>query len=44
VLDETQAALMLEHAERIGRSLQLGLGMTQNTKARPLGIPIVGGG
>ncbi len=38
-LDETDAALMLEYAERIGRSLKLGLGL--HPQARTFGVPIV---
>ncbi len=39
-LDEVHAAQMLEYAERIGRSLKLGLGL--HPQARPFGVPIVG--
>lgn len=39
-LDEAHAALMLEYAERIGRSLKLGLGL--HAQAQPFGVPIVG--
>jgi hemoglobin len=39
-LDEVHAARMLEYAQRIGQSLQLGLGL--RPQARPFGIPIVG--
>jgi hemoglobin len=39
-LDEAGAALMLEYAERIGRSLKLGLGL--HPQAQPFGVPIVG--
>lgn len=42
VLDEAGAAQMIEYAERIGRSLRLGLGLPEHPQARPLGIPIVG--
>jgi hemoglobin len=39
-LDPEHAAQMLEYAERIGRSLQYGLGL--NPQARAFGVPIVG--
>ena len=39
-LDETSAVQMLEYAQRIGRSLKLGLGL--HPQARSFGIPIVG--
>lgn len=39
-LDEADAAQMLEYAERIGRSLKLGLGL--HPQSRPFGVPIVG--
>jgi hemoglobin len=42
VLDETGTAQMIEYAERIGRSLRLGLNLPEHPQARPLGIPIVG--
>lgn len=38
-LDEANAATMLEYAERIGRSLKLGLGL--HPQARPFAVPIV---
>ena len=38
-LDEASAARMLEYAERIGRSLKLGLGL--HPQARSFGVPIV---
>jgi hemoglobin len=38
-LDEGNAALMLEYAERIGRSLKLGLGL--HPQVQPFGVPIV---
>lgn len=38
-LDEAHAALMLEYAERIGRSLKYGLGL--NPQARSFAVPIV---
>lgn len=40
VLDEADAARMLEYAQRIGRSLKLGIGI--HPQARPFGVPIVG--
>ena len=40
VLDEADAARMVEYAERIGRSLKLGLGL--RPQAQPFGVPIVG--
>ncbi len=39
-LDEASAALMLEYAERIARSLKYGLGL--NPQARPFGVPVIG--
>ncbi|MFC5437051.1 group III truncated hemoglobin [Rhodanobacter umsongensis] len=39
-LDEANAALMLEYASRIGRSLKYGLGI--HPQARSFGVPIVG--
>lgn len=39
-LDEASAAQMLEYAQRIGRSLKLGLGL--HPQARSFGVPIVG--
>lgn len=39
-LDESHAAQMIEYAERIGRSLRLGLGL--RPQARSFGVPIVG--
>jgi hemoglobin len=41
-LDEASAAQMIEHAERIGRSLRLGLGLPEHLQARSLDLPIVG--
>jgi hemoglobin len=43
VLGETDAAQMIEHADRIGRSLRLGLGLPERLGARPLPLPIVSG-
>lgn len=42
VLDEYAAAQMIEHAERIGRSLRLGLGLSEHLQTRGLAIPIIG--
>ncbi|MEY2149862.1 MULTISPECIES: group III truncated hemoglobin [Rhodanobacter] len=42
VLDENDAAQMLDYAERIGRSLRMGMGLPDRLDARPLGIPVVG--
>ncbi len=39
-LDETDAAQMVDYAQRIGRSLKLGLGL--HPQARTFGVPIVG--
>ena len=38
VLDEVDANAMLEHADRIGRSLRLGMGLPERLGARPLDI------
>ncbi len=42
ILDPESAAVMIEHAGRIGRGLQLGLGLLDRPGTRPLGIPLVG--
>lgn len=42
LLDDGAAAQMIAHAERIGRSLKLGLGLPEDARSRPLGIPVVG--
>jgi hemoglobin len=42
VLDEASAAQMLDYAERIGRSLRMGMGLPDRLDARPFGIPVVG--
>ncbi|GLQ96789.1 group III truncated hemoglobin [Dyella mobilis] len=42
LLNEADAKLMIEHADRIGRSLRLGLGLPEQLGTRTLGIPIVG--
>lgn len=42
VLDEQAATKMIEYADRIGRSLRLGMGLSERTLGRSLGIPIVG--
>ena len=44
ILDTDSAAVMMEHAERIGRGLQLGLGLLDRPGTHPLGIPLVGTG
>lgn len=38
LLDEADAKLMLEHADRIGRSLRLGMGLPERLGVRPLDI------
>jgi hemoglobin len=38
VLDENDAQLMLDHADRIGRSLRLGMGLPERLGARPLDL------
>ena len=42
VLEKEAAARMIEYAERIGRSLRMGLGLSARPGARSLGIPIIG--
>ena len=42
VLEEEDAGRMIDYAERIGRSLRMGLGLPGRPGARSLGIPIVG--
>ncbi|RDS82648.1 group III truncated hemoglobin [Dyella psychrodurans] len=42
VLDEAGTAQMIEYADRIGRSLRLGLGLPERLEARPLGIRVIG--
>ena len=42
VLDEDNAAQMLDYAQRIGRSLRMGMGLPDRLEARPFGIPVVG--
>jgi hemoglobin len=42
ILDESAAAQMIEYAERIGRSLRLGLGLPEHAQGQPFGVPIVG--
>jgi hemoglobin len=44
VLDEAGATQMIEYADRIGRSLRLGLGLPEQLEARPLGIRMIGVG
>lgn len=41
VLDEAGAAQMQDYAERIGRSLRIGMGLPERLDVRPLGIPVV---
>jgi len=41
-LDEADAKLMLEHADRIGRSLRLGMGLPERLETRGLAIPVIG--
>jgi hemoglobin len=38
VLDEADASVMQEHADRIGRSLRLGMGLPERLGTRPLDI------
>lgn len=42
LLDPASAARIIEHAERIGRGLQLGLGLLDRPDPRLLGVPLVG--
>jgi hemoglobin len=42
VLNDESAARMCDYAERIGRSLRLGLGLHEHPQARFFGVPIVG--
>jgi hemoglobin len=44
ILDAESAARMMEHTERIGRGLQLGLGLLDRPNTRTLGIALVGSG
>ena len=41
-LDEAAAKLMLEHADRIGRSLRLGMGLKERLGMSPFPIPVIG--
>lgn len=41
LLDEDGAARMQDYADRIGRSLRMGLGLPERLDVRPLGIPVV---
>jgi hemoglobin len=41
-LNETDARQMIEHADRIGRSLRLGLGLPERLGTRPFNIPVIG--
>ncbi|MFK2878736.1 group III truncated hemoglobin [Rhodanobacter hydrolyticus] len=42
VLDDDDAARMQDYADRIGRSLRLGMGLPERLDVRPLDIPVVG--
>lgn len=42
LFEEVPAARMIEYAERIGRSLRMGLGLSARPGSHPLGIPVVG--
>lgn len=42
VLEEDDAKLMLEHADRIGRSLRLGMGLPERLGTSPFAIPVIG--
>ncbi|MBE1159020.1 group III truncated hemoglobin [Dyella acidiphila] len=42
LLSEADAQRMQQHADRIGRSLRLGLGLPEQLGARPLNIPLIG--
>ena len=42
LFEDAPAARMIEYAERIGRSLRMGLGLPARPGARSLGIPVVG--
>ncbi|GLQ90596.1 group III truncated hemoglobin [Dyella flagellata] len=42
MLDEADAGIMLEHADRIGRSLRLGMGLQERLGMSPFTIPVVG--
>ena len=44
MLDADDAATMLDYAERIGRSLRMGMGLPDRLDVRPFGIPVVGVG
>ena len=41
VLDEASAMQMQDYADRIGRSLRIGMGLPDRLDVRPLGIPVV---
>lgn len=43
MLSEADARQMTEHADRIGRSLRLGLGLPEQLVARPFGLPVIRG-
>ncbi|WP_426662482.1 group III truncated hemoglobin [Rhodanobacter aciditrophus] len=42
MLDADDAAQMQDYADRIGRSLRMGMGLPERLDARPLGIPMAG--
>ena len=42
VLDEASALRLCDYAERIGRSLRLGLGLHESSQAQSFSVPIVG--
>jgi hemoglobin len=42
VLDEADARQMIGHADRIGRSLRLGMGLPEQLGSRPFAIPVIG--
>jgi hemoglobin len=44
VLGETDAQLMLEHADRIGRSLRMGMGLPERLGTNPFSIPVLSRG
>ena len=42
LLGEPEALQMIGYAERIGRSLRMGMGLPESDRSRPLGIPVIG--
>jgi hemoglobin len=42
-LDEGDAARMIAHADRIGRSLRLGMGLPERLGSQPFAIPMIRG-